>query len=245
MKEVIWEILVLLLRIIPRSIRNLLCRLLFAAAARGDTKTACIDLLKLQETLMWQINTAAIRYGNGIHPKHWLMKYHEFFTSHLREGERVLDVGCGYGALADSMAQGGAIVYGIDFNSDSIAQARQRYTNPNLHFIVGDITDTVLPEDVETIVMSNVLEHIEKRQSLLDRLNRELSPRRFLIRVPMINRDWVVPFRIELGLPYFADPTHFIEYTREIFEDEMHQSGLEVVSYEVKWGEIYAEVIPI
>lgn len=245
MKSFIWDTALLFLGIVPRFMRIQTCRLLTASVARGDAENACKELLRLHEGLLWHINQTAIRYGEGIHPKHWLMKYHDFFTSHLRAGERVLDVGCGYGALAGSMAQSGAIVYGIDINADSIAQATKLYRTPNLTFIVGDIIDSTLPEKIETVVMSNVLEHIDRRQYLLSRLCEELAPRRFLIRVPMINRDWLVAFKMELGLSYFADPTHFIEYTQETFVEEMTLAGLTVASYEVKWGEIYAEVVSV
>ena len=37
--------------------------------------------------------------------------------------------------------------------------------------------------------------------------------------------------------------THFIEYTKENFYEEMKNSSLNVKSFEVKWGEIYAECI--
>lgn len=116
---------------------------------------------------------------------------------------------------------------------------------PDLIYGVGDITKIDLPGRFETVVLSNVLEHIEKRLELLERLKTKVSPKRFLIRVPMIDRDWTVYFRRELGLPYFSDPTHFIEYTLESFVQEMQEARLAVSSYEVKWGELYAEVVPV
>lgn len=61
----------------------------------------------------------------------------------------------------------------------------------------------------------------------------------------MIDRDWMFYFRRELGLPYFSDSTHFIEYTLEGFIQEMQETRLEVSSYEVKWEELYAEVVPL
>jgi 2-polyprenyl-3-methyl-5-hydroxy-6-metoxy-1,4-benzoquinol methylase len=173
------------------------------------------------------------------------MGYHEYFSSRLQDGERVLDVGCGYGALAESMSRAGAIVCGFDINRKSIEQARARYTGPNLTYIVGDITTTDLPGRFETVVLSNVLEHIENRLELLHRLREKVSPKRFLIRVPMIDRDWMVYFRRELELPYFSDSTHFIEYTLESFLQEMKEARLEVSSYVVKWGELYAEAVPL
>ncbi len=244
MKEKIWIVLLALTRMMPRLLRNQFCRLLFEANACGDAVQASKDLLILSEDLRWHINAVALRYGEGIHPKHRLTRYHDYFCTRLHEGERVLDVGCGYGALAESMSRVGAIVFGVDINEKSIEQAKTRYHDPRLTFIVGDICEIPLPEDVQTVVLSNVLEHIENRSDLLGRLIEKICPQRFLIRVPMLDRDWMVYFRQELGLPCFSDPTHFVEYTLEGFYLEMEEFGLAVASYEVKWGELYAEVIP-
>ena len=39
------------------------------------------------------INERALRCGDGIHPKHSLTKYHNFFTDNILNGENILDVG--------------------------------------------------------------------------------------------------------------------------------------------------------
>jgi cyclopropane fatty-acyl-phospholipid synthase-like methyltransferase len=57
----------------------------------------------------------------------------------LQGGERVLDAGCGNGALARRMAGKGADVLGIDFSSSLIAQARGR--SPGIRFEAVDLTD--------------------------------------------------------------------------------------------------------
>ena len=62
----------------------------------------------------------------------------------------------------------------------------------------------------------------------------------FLIRVPMIDRDWMPKFLDELDLDYRLDKTHFIEYTLESFLGELERSNIEIISYHIQWGEIYA-----
>jgi len=55
------------------------------------------------------------------------------------EGERVLDVGCGTGALAFALAQRGpAQVCGVDFSSVYVAHATQHNRDPRLVFSTGD-----------------------------------------------------------------------------------------------------------
>jgi trans-aconitate methyltransferase len=53
-----------------------------------------------------------------------------------REGERILDVGCGTGHLTGQMAEAGALPHGIDASPAMIAQARQNF--PKLSFQLVD-----------------------------------------------------------------------------------------------------------
>ena len=34
----------------------------------------------LKDKIDWVINERALKYGSGIHPKHSLIKYHDFFS---------------------------------------------------------------------------------------------------------------------------------------------------------------------
>jgi cytidyltransferase-like protein len=43
--------------------------------------------------------------------------------------------------------------------------------------------------------------------------------KQLLIRVPMIDRDWITVYKRELGIEYRLDNTHFIEYTFKEFQD--------------------------
>src|SRR6185437_3238254 len=61
-------------------------------------------------------------------------------------GKRVLDVCCGPGHLAASLAGAGAIVEGIDFAPPMVARARENY--PDLDFRQGDAE--ALPFDANT-----------------------------------------------------------------------------------------------
>jgi SAM-dependent methyltransferase len=173
------------------------------------------------------------------------MRYHDFFVDRINAGERVLDVGCGYGAVAFSMAsRAGADVTGIDLSEANIAEARSRFTHPSLRFVCGIAPRDVPSGPFDVIVASNVLEHIDERQPFLQTIQKRTGAVRWLIRVPMANRDWRVPLRAELGLFAFGDPTHFIEYTRETFEQELDDAGFDVRHLQVNWGEIWAEVHP-
>ena len=48
---------------------------------------------------------AALAAEGGLHPKHRILGYHDFFVARIRPGQRVIDLGCGVGALAASIAE--------------------------------------------------------------------------------------------------------------------------------------------
>lgn len=231
------------LRLIPGFLRRVICLVVFSATAQQQPRSAMRLLLAIDEDLAKWINHVAVRYDGGVHVKHRLTRYHDFFVERISPGERVLDLGCGYGAVAYSIAsRTGAIVTAIDLNHDSIAIARKRFEHPNLAFIQGDFLRQLPADRFDVIVMSNVLEHLEQRVEFLAQVQATCHPQRWLLRVPLFSRDWKVPLRQELGLPHFSDPTHFVEYTREEFNREMQAAGLAVTYLEVNWGEIWAEV---
>jgi hypothetical protein len=69
----------------------------------------------------------------------------------------------------------------------------------------------------------------------------KLKSKRWLLRVPLYERDWRVPLMEELGVDYRLDSTHCTEYTQESFAKEMGQAGVEIVYKEIRWGEIWCE----
>lgn len=218
-----------------------LYRLWVSAISREPTETALKRLLILEGHLADRIDLLAIDLDDGVHAKHRLTGYHDFFVERVSPGETVLDVGCGKGELAhDLAARGGAIVTGIDFDRPSLEFARKRFGRPGVEFVEADALGWQPPHEYDVVVLSNVLEHIEHRVDLLVRLRETARPKRFLIRLPMSERDWLVPLRRELGLAHFSDPTHFTEYTVEQLHQELGAAGLEVVELVQRWGELWA-----
>ena len=171
----------------PESLAVMVSRFIHAAARVRNPQESLVFLLELEQRLAVLQGTEALRYGNGVHPKHWHTGYHEFFVQKIKPGEKVLDVGCGYGALAFDMAAAGAQVIGIDINAENIEKARTCYAHPSLEFVVGDATKNVPHDRLDTVVMSNVLEHLEDRVGVLTALNEQISPNKWLIRVPCTN----------------------------------------------------------
>ena len=220
----------------------------FAAAylRRHSPEDGLRMLMDLDARLYALQGPAAVAWGGGLHPKHRLMRYHDFFVARVRSGQTVLDIGCGLGALARDVAERtGARVTGIDLSPENIRQARERFAHSNIEYIQGDALTDLPGRHFDVVIMSNVLEHIERRVEFIQQVNRRIQPRRWLIRVPVFERDWRVPLKRELGLEWRLDDTHFTEYTQESFQEEMEQARMRNLHLEIRWSEIWSELCPL
>lgn len=232
-------------RLPTRRVEDLIQRAVAARADRLPPDEALRFLFRLDARLYTLQGRKAVAYGGGTHTKHRHMAYHDFFVGRIRPEERVIDIGCGIGALAHSIAdRAGAHVVGIDINPASIDQARRDYAHARVEYRVGDVLAGALEAPFDVAVLSNILEHLPERATFLRRVREVVRPARFLIRVPLFERDWRVPLKRELGVEWRLDLTHETEYTLEAFAEEMAAADLEVVHQEVRWGEVWAEAVP-
>ena len=79
-------------------------------------------------------------YGKNVHPKHFLTNYHNFFVENIVNGEKILDIGCGYGAVSKTIAESksNCKVVGIDYDEQKIQQAKNSNKIKNLNFEICD-----------------------------------------------------------------------------------------------------------
>ena len=118
----------------PRRWRGAALRVGLRLEARGAG--GLDNLLLLFEPLEEATSDAAMRAEHGLHPKHRVTRYHDFFVDRIGRTDVVVDVGCGYGAVANTIAERtGAEVFGIDLDGRSIAQAQATWRRPRLHFL--------------------------------------------------------------------------------------------------------------
>ena len=182
----------------------------------------------------------SVKMEDGIHPKHRLMKYHDFFTNNINFGDMILDIGCGNGYNTYKIAEKAGSVVGIDIDEENIRLARKDFKKNNIKYIKGDATSYKFDKKFDAIVLSNVLEHLEDRIRFLKKV-KDLGEK-MLIRVPMFDRSWLVLYKKEFDVEYRLDNTHCIEYTIKSFLNELKKSGIENVTYSVHFGEIWATV---
>jgi 2-polyprenyl-3-methyl-5-hydroxy-6-metoxy-1,4-benzoquinol methylase len=84
------------------------------------------------------------------------------FTAPLKQGTRVLDVGCGAGVLCAAFQRQGCQVVGVDLSESGIALARQHF--PGCRFELLGVNDLSLDRLCETpfdiVVSTEVIEHL-------------------------------------------------------------------------------------
>lgn len=204
-------------------------------------------LLASHNKIYSYLGSFAILSEHGIHPKHRLTNYHKFFVDNVFPGEKVLDIGCGNGLLLkDIIKRTGSLGVGVDVSWENLKSAKSNLSGFEKAEIVHcDIWKYQDQRQFDVIILSNILEHLDKRSQFLEHIKKSFNPKKFLIRVPTFDRDWLVPYKKELGFEWRLDNTHKVEYTEEIFRKELEVAGLKPKELVFKWGEIYTVAVPI
>ena len=198
--------------------------------------------LWLEGKLYKAISRLAVLANNGVHPKHRITKYQEWFADHLSKDWSVYEVGSHTGAMTKTIGQNVARVLAIEIIPELVEIAKKRNSLDNVEFITGDATKFQLESPVDCIVLSNVLEHIDQRVAFLKGLLTNTNwngEKRLLIRVPLITRDWISCYKKELGIDYRRDPTHFTEYTEKEITEELNQANIQIHNFDKRFGEAF------
>ncbi len=194
-------------------------------------------LLQTHTLLYKCINRIAVSH-DSIHPKHALIDYGKFFLDNIKEGDVVLDVGCGVGIIERTLAKKAGRIVAIDINQNYIDKARKLNSFPNVDYIIADAMVYDYDSNFDAVVISNVLEHMEHRVDFLSRMAN--IAKKILIRVPLLDRDWITLYKKQLGLEYRLDKSHYKEYTLNSFIAETESAGLVLLSHYTRFGELYA-----
>lgn len=101
----------------------------------------------------------------------------------LVRGQSVLDIGCGNGFLLDILRKRGKKILGIEPLSEMIALANQHFPGLPIYKGLAEDLDKILPNRVDTIILTDVLEHIKDDQTQLKKIHDRLNPRGQLILV--------------------------------------------------------------
>jgi trans-aconitate methyltransferase len=91
-----------------------------------------------------------------------------------KPGERILDLGCGTGTLANDIAKRGATVFGIDASAAMVEQARGKF--PALRFEVGDARTFTLDAAVDAVFSNATLHWVRPPEQAIARIYAALEP---------------------------------------------------------------------
>jgi len=95
-----------------------------------------------------------------------------------KEKGKILDVGCGSGQLIEWLKRHGWEVYGVDISSKAAKEANKR----GLNVFHGELIDVKFPKNFfDTVIASQVLEHVMNPMKLLREINRILKQDALLI----------------------------------------------------------------
>ena len=130
------------------------------------------------KNLVEQWNNAAKRYAEEQEQSEFAESNKWIVKARFKDltGQKVLDLGCGYGCYTDYFQHIGADVLGVDGSANMVEIARTRY--PSCSFEVCDITET-LPfenENFDLIFCNQVLMDIENIEKVFYECHRVLKP---------------------------------------------------------------------
>jgi 2-polyprenyl-3-methyl-5-hydroxy-6-metoxy-1,4-benzoquinol methylase len=142
---------------------------------------------------------------------------YEFFTSYYN-GRKVLDAACGSGYGSYHIANSGAkSVLGVDISSQSVANAKSKYVNPNLSYKNADCSDLrVLNEKFDLIVSFETLEHLNDPRQFIKSAAEILNPGGYFI--------CSTPNKMRLSGAGYINQYHLNELSYDEFLEAMSQS---------------------
>jgi len=91
-----------------------------------------------------------------------------------REGERILDLGCGTGHLTNQIAATGATVIGLDKSPAMIERARALY--PDLRFESADATGFRFDEPFDAVFSNAAIHWMKDQDGVADSVRQALKP---------------------------------------------------------------------
>jgi len=126
-----------------------------------ESKPSAVGIIK---DLPWYIPAVKLKWGLKA-------------VSVIRKGGKVLEIGCGGGAMIKGIKYHNRALdaYGVDFCESSLVYARK---NPGgVKFVLGDIYKLPFKdESFDAVVTFDVLEHLDDLQSALSEVKRVLKP---------------------------------------------------------------------
>lgn len=169
------------------------------------------------------------------HPKH-LVTQKPWFTSHIEKTDTVLDLGSGNGQNAIKAAKVSKKVIGLEINDTliEIAKATARSKGiKNVSFTRANLEEKLKFRNdyFDKIIFLDVLEHIVKRDQILEEIERIIKPRGLLfLAVPNSQTSWK-KFQRSAGIGSYSDPDHKIEFSEKSIKNLISKHGFKIIEF--------------
>lgn len=164
-------------------------------------------------------------YDTKSHPitkyPHQLCKY-LFDRFKMREGQKLLDVGCGHGDFTYNFKKLKLNVTGLDIsnpNSDFLKDINIKYSNFETEAFPFE------DESVDIVFSKSVIEHLNNPTNFLKEIHRVLKKEGIII---IMAPDWVSQMKI-----YYDDWTHKTPYTTKSMNDVLKMFGFKNIKTEL------------
>ncbi len=137
-------------------------------------------------------------------------------------GNEVLEIGAGHGTITERLVENGRSVTATELSERGVRELERRFAGkPGFRALHGDVLAGSVDRTYDTIVMVNVLEHIEDDAGALESTLDALAPGGHLVLyVPALSRLYS-EFDRKVG--------HYRRYRRSSLASLVSQSGFEVV----------------
>ena len=146
---------------------------------------------------------------------------YRFISQFIEKTDSVLDLASGVGEGTKIISDYAKEVCGIDYNKNYIANAKLKFSKPNLKFILG--SDELLEEfeeQFDKVISTHTMEHVSDDQLFLKRIKNSLKPNgKLILEVPRL-------CSYPIGKPLW--PHHEREYEKDSLEKLIRKAGFEI-----------------
>lgn len=165
-----------------------------------------------------------------------LLKYKILEVIRFIRGDSLLDIGCGLGFLARSLSSSVKTLVALDGSSVKIERAKMINAAPNISYLCSMFEDWTTSEPFDTIVATNLLEHVSDAQAFLKRCHEMLVPEgRLIVTVPnALGLHKRIGMQMGLMDDYYALTVadrakgHTRVYDRNLLESELTSAGFSI-----------------
>ena len=162
-----------------------------------------------------------------------------FLFSHVRGGERVLDLGCGDGAFAAELVAVGCSVSAVDVAEEAVRRARVRAPAADVRRVEEGAALPLAEDAFDVVWAGEVLEHVADVAGLLAEVRRVLGwDGTLLVTTPYHGRVSVALMALRGGLEEHFDPRadHLRFFTAVSLREVLEDAGFRAVTVDAVGG---------